>query len=73
MTPSEVVKLLLQYDEDFFLEQYDKQLLLKDIKCVINESENREDLIETLSTVLEEYNPSFVDYSDEFRMSIKSL
>jgi hypothetical protein len=72
-TPSEVVKILLQYDDDFFLESADKPLLLKDVKCVINDSESNDELIESLLMVLEEYNPSFRDYSDEFRMSIKSL
>ena len=73
MKPTEIIKLLLQYDEDFFLDTYDKQLLLKDIKCVLDESESREEILENLLMVFEEYNPSFDDYKDEFKLSMKNL
>jgi hypothetical protein len=73
MTPQDIIKALLQYDEDFFLDSSDKKLLLKDIKCVIDYSEGKDDLIESLLMVLEEYNPSFKEYKDEFGRSLSSL
>ena len=73
MNPTEIIKLLLQYDDEFFLESADKPLLLKDVKCVINDSESNDELIESLLMVLEEYNPYFRDYSDEFKLSLKKL
>jgi hypothetical protein len=71
MTPKNIIKVLLEYDDEFFLESSDKKLLEKDIKCAIDDSErprvsreNESDLVESLLMVLEEYNPSFLEYSE---------
>ena len=39
MTPKNIIKVLLEYDDEFFLESSDKKLLEKDIKCAIDDSE----------------------------------
>ncbi len=39
MTPKNIIKALLEYDDEFFLESSDKKLLEKDIKCAIDDSE----------------------------------
>lgn len=70
MTPQNIIKVLLEYDEDFFLDPSDKALLIKDIKCVIDDSENKGELIESLLMVFEEYNPSFTEYRDEVKKAI---
>jgi len=70
MTPKNIIKALLEYDDEFFLESSDKKLLEKDIKCAIDDSENETDLVESLLMVLEEYNPSFLEYSEEFKKTL---